>query len=687
MVGHRPCEQDALSHLFARHEICAGSDVAGRKIAIERLELHLGQPAGVRLERTAVHALSAVRRRRPIFVLPAQPPPIFDRTAELETLRQSVLAQHVVDLYGLDGVGKSTLAATLVHELDLNQFPDGAVFISGRLRCEDLLQALFDSFFESDVAVKITPQHSQSYLRGLRVLVILDDVGMGPKQIDPVLDALYEAGVLIIGPERTAIGRGRGIPVKGLPRQEAVSLFGNALGRTPSSNELSAINELCGLLNDMPLSISSVAALASQSEQSLESLLTDLEGRKQWASPGADPSIGPALEQSVLFLDTPERQLLTLVAAFAGPCASSEAIRSLMSLPDGAFHEQVQKLQRLRLLHVIEPGRRPDVLASSGTAGPRLALATAFHPAVRTWLVEDAVRMEVVGYFATRISQGDRLPGAELPGLLGAIEDCARNGWLDHLLPMVHAADRVLAELCWWAEWQHVLDLTRRAAQAGADRELEAWATHQLGSVSGALGDFERAFHLLRTALNMREALGNQAGAALTAHNLELLELLAPAPAPGVVVEPSPSDAREEATAEPAPAPSESGSSARRFGATRRLRLALLAAAAFLIVGALTVRFVVGVGANKRTNPGLTVSWEFRDAWNALDNETWTQEVEIVAEGGGGDYRYFVDGKPSEKTFEVVLPLCEGGQGTIRVESETGESAEAEFAFDSPFCR
>ena len=69
-----------------------------------------------------------------------------------------------------------------------------------------------------------------------------------------------------------------------------------------------------------------------------------------------------------------------------------------------------------------------------------------------------------------------------------------------------------------------MLDLTRRAAQADGDRALEAWAMHQLGSLLGALGVFERALHLLRTALSVRQALGDEVGAALSAQNLQVLE-------------------------------------------------------------------------------------------------------------------------------------------------------------------
>jgi hypothetical protein len=85
--------------------------------------------------------------------------------------------------------------------------------------------------------------------------------------------------------------------------------------------------------------------------------------------------------------------------------------------------------------------------------------------------------------------------------------------------------------------------------------------------------------------------------------------------------------------------------------------------------------------------PRLTASWEFKDAWNAYDNETWTQQIIIVAEGGDGDYHYLADGKPVGEMFEVALPLCDGARGTIQVQSGDGQTAQVEYEFDSPFCR
>ena len=580
----------------------------------------------------------------------------------------------------------------MIHDIDLNHFRDGAIYVSGPVQYQDLLQILFDSLYESDGLVKMTLQQSHAYLGNLRVLVILDDSGLGPKQIDPVLDALAEAAVVIVGPERTAVGRGRALRLKGLPHQDAVTLFKQSLGRALSSDEPLILDQICTLLNDMPLPISGVAAQAAQTNLSLKKLLTDLQGRKPWAGQGADLSVGPSLEQIVLALDATDRQLITLLAAFDESSASCEALQALIDLSGRDFDEHIESLRALGLVQFERPTKRSRTSGLGGEIPARVALASAFHQTARTWLVDDSARSSIAAYYATRLGQGDRLPVDELPNLLGAIEDCVRSGWLDQLKPMVRAADQSLARLRWWNEWQHVLDLTRRAAQADADRGLEAWAMHQLGTVLGALSTFDRAMHLLRTALSIRQALGDQTGAALTQQNLEVLEYMVPARVEEETAQPQDQTESQEQMDEPEPTiETQDAVSAGPPSTDRskriRLGLAFAAVSALILVGLLVLRFVAGVGESTGQDLDLNISWEFGDAWNAIDSESWTQQLKIVTDGSDGDLSYFLNGEPVSEMFEVVLPLCEGAHGTIRVESDVGASAEVDFAFDSPFCR
>jgi hypothetical protein len=206
------------------------------------------------------------------------------------------------------------------------------------------------------------------------------------------------------------------------------------------------------------------------------------------------------------------------------------------------------------------------------------------------------------------------------------------------------------------------------------------------------LGIADRAIHLLRTSLSIRQALGDQAGAALSEQNLEVLETTQQAYALRETAQPDIQTEPADEVEEPAPTVESEDTSydvpvpARR---TRRaaIVLALVAVPVLILLGALALRFIAGLGGSSADDPGLSISWEFGDAWNAIDGESWTQQLKIVAEETGDDLSFFLNGKPVSEMFELVLPLCEGARGTIKAESRGGATAEVDFAFDSPYCR
>jgi len=692
MAKHQSSQQDLYSQLVEGISITVDQEYSA-KIAVNRLELHLGHPSGARLVPNSMHALSAVRRRNPIYIFPSRPTDLTNRSAELETLRQSVVARHVVDLHGPDGSGKSTLAAALAHTIDADRFPDGVIFATGHFRCQDLLQALFDSFYTSETPIRITDEHSKTYLNNLRSLVVLDDIGLGPKNIDPVLDALTESAVLVAGPERTALGRGRAIKLGGLPRQAAIELFSSATVPTPSPEEAPFVDQICLFLNDMPLAISGMAAQITYGGKSVPQVMADLQNRRPWSGTGGDPSIGPALEQIVADLDSTDRGLLTLLAALNGQCVAVETLAQMLGLSMTELLDRAQNLHQLQVIRPYDPTQQGFDVKTSKLLSERLGLVPGYVETVKTWLVDTAARQRVADYYATQLSRGEHLPGYEIRCLLGALEDCWQQGWLDNFRPIASAANRVLAELRWWAEWQHVLDLTRRAAQSLGDRELEAWSVHQLGTLLGISGEFERSAHLLRTAKGMREALDDSVGVDLTSHNLKIIENLTPVvtldlPPTGPDVESSAiGETIEESLPEfqriqPDQGTLPAGGTNRRFVAM----IAIITALVIVLAGAVAMVVVAGIGGNRNEGSDLAISWEFGDAWNTLDREQWTQQIKIIVEDEDGDLTYFVNDEPSDATFERVLPICDGDQGTIRVESSDGRVGIVAYEFESPYC-
>jgi len=80
-----------------------------------------------------------------------------------------------------------------------------------------------------------------------------------------------------------------------------------------------------------------------------------------------------------------------------------------------------------------------------------------------------------------------------------------------------------------WQTWSDILNLILNAAKALNDSMTQAWALHQLGSRALYLGYANEARTFLSQALNIRQAIGDKAGLAITQHNLNTLNgIIAP---------------------------------------------------------------------------------------------------------------------------------------------------------------
>ena len=80
-----------------------------------------------------------------------------------------------------------------------------------------------------------------------------------------------------------------------------------------------------------------------------------------------------------------------------------------------------------------------------------------------------------------------------------------------------------------WQTWSDILNLILTAAKALNDSKIQAWALHQLGSRALYLGYVSEAKTFLSQALNIRQAIGDKAGLAITQHNLNTLNgIIAP---------------------------------------------------------------------------------------------------------------------------------------------------------------
>jgi hypothetical protein len=447
-------------------------------------------------------------RPTPVFLRPRPFPGMLDRETEVSAATDALQSATPVEFYGQAGVGKTTLLRHLSHHPTATSFPDGIVYLSARHQpADDLLQSLFDAFYESDVPFKPTDAQIRHALQGKQALILLDDVEMARDEVETLIDSAPGCTFLLASPERRLWGEGRAMSLHGLPMDDAPALVKRELGRPLSPEEETAAQGLCTTLGCHPMHLLQAAAMAREESRSL----AEVARRTQAPSPAE------ALTAEMLNpLQEPERQILAVLAALDGAPLSTEHLAALMGLAD--------------VMPVLETLMRRGLLQAHLS---RYSLAGGLGEYLQQ--VWDLTLWEerLLAYFTTwaerHRSATDRLL-EEADAILQTLKWAAGTGRWKEVLRLGWTVEGALALGARWGAWAQVLQWALQAARALADQAAEGWALHQLGSRALCLGDAAAARTSLSQALHMREAIGDRVGAAVTRHNLGLLPGAPPAP-------------------------------------------------------------------------------------------------------------------------------------------------------------
>ena len=438
-------------------------------------------------------------RPTPVSLRPRPFPGLLDREAEVGAATTALQFATPVEFYGQAGLGKTTLLRHLAHHPAADTFPAGVVYLSARRQpVEDLLQSLFDAFYESDVPFKPTGAEVRHALQSKRALVILDDVDLARDEVEALMDTAPACTFLLAAPERCLWGEGRAVGLRGLPPDNALALVERELGRAVTPQEQTAAQSLCTALDCHPLRILQAAALAR--EEGLT--LAEVARRVQTSSPDE------ALTAQVLApLPAPEQRVLAALAALGDAPLHAEHLSVLTGIAD--VTPVLQTLQNRGLVQAHSPR-----YSLTGALGQDLQRAWNLTP----WAERALAHFTA---WAEEQQTPDRLledADAVLRTLEWAVE---AERWKD-VLRLGRAVEGALALGGRWAAWAQVLQWVLQAARAPGNQAAEAWALHQLGTRALCLGDTVAARTSLTQALRMREALGDQAGAAVTRHNLDI---------------------------------------------------------------------------------------------------------------------------------------------------------------------
>lgn len=439
------------------------------------------------------------RASTPIKVRPRPPEIFLDRTAEIGQIETSIRAEKPLAVSGISGIGKTSLLKQLAHSEQVDPFPDGLFSFSAYdLKLEDLLQCLFSAFYDSNIPVKPDRAEIQKALQDVRALVLIDDLQLGRDETQVILD-IAPGCMFIIASSKQGLQVTSGtIRLDGLPEEDALRLYEQELGRGLNENERPLVGKVTRQLQGHPEKIRWLAARVREEDEALDGLMAKLE---------IDQTQSLLLE-SVQRLSQEEQKILAILTGVEGRSLPRRHISAILA---GVPIEQ--SLGSLTARGLV----RSQETAYSVSETVSGVLSQAWAKAA--W---DKV---VIDYFVHWLEQ--KPSASQLSEVRETLSFLVRKAAGHEMWSAVATLSRGLEPLLiaqgYWQAWNEVLRSTLEASAALGDRALEGWALHQLGSRSLCLGAKEEAIRHLSQALSIRQSIGDQAGAALTQHNLSLI--------------------------------------------------------------------------------------------------------------------------------------------------------------------
>jgi pSer/pThr/pTyr-binding forkhead associated (FHA) protein len=458
-------------------------------------------------------------RQPPIYVRPCHFGALVNRKSEVQTA-SATGPSSPLQFHGPHGAGKSTLLCYLAHHPFAVTFPDGIVHLLARGRgVIDLLQNILDSFYDQPAGFIATEAEIRSRLRAKSALILLDDVELDPEETSELLAAAPKCTFILASSKKCLSQDGRIIELDDFESEDAVVLFGKVLGRALKAEELALVKMICSVLRNNPARIIQAASHV----RGMQLSIGGVAGVLNVVAP-----LDGLHNMIIKSLSEPERSVLSVLAALDGGSLHN---RHMPALAGTKNTKQV-------LGGLIGRGLVKEV-------DNRYSLAGTFAAHLgQEWDLSDR-SLRILDHFSDWVERHQEEPEYvlfEIEAILAILAWAARAGRWQQVLRLSRGVESVAMLGRQWSAWQKVLELSLQASQMLGERAAEAWALHQLGTRAMCLGDSPRAHTFLQQALQLREALGDQAGAAITRQNQNLLSAALP-------MHPEPSAPAKPATA------------------------------------------------------------------------------------------------------------------------------------------
>lgn len=452
-------------------------------------------------------------RQRPVMLRPRKLPGFLNRESEMSTMVGALNSSESVSIYAENGMGKTALLRRLAYSAPGDNFPDGILYMAAHIHCvDDLLQIVFDHFYESDSPAKPTDAELHRRLQDIEALIMLDDAHLCKEDVTELINAIPRSIFVLASPERCLWGEGCCLELQGLPLQEALTLIEAELKRTLTPSEQPFAEALYQLRTGQPLFLIQAAALVREGKSFKE------------IAAAAEVSRGGFGQILAEKLSETQNNILKLLDVFKEIAVPKKHLAALAETKD-----LDAELKPLKELHLVN-----EFGSAVSLAGPLILPVGALHEA--GWETHS------FDYFVRWVQGAPSLLEIResLDLLLFLLGRAASLGHWEAVIALGRSIERALILSGLWSTWSQVLKWILEAAGSLSNQAVQAWALHQLGTRSLCLGDLPAAQSFLAQALGIREALADQAASALTRQALGVTTApppvlpQAPLPHPGI---------------------------------------------------------------------------------------------------------------------------------------------------------
>ena len=345
--------------------------------------------------------------------LPPKPGRLIGRDTVVNALAEHLVARRFVTLRGPGGIGKTTVAIALAHQLAGN-FRDGARFLDfGSLKDAHLVAVAVASTLGLVVPAGDPTPRLVEALRDRQLLLVFDNCGHVVEAVAGLAEKIhrYAPSVAILATNRESLDAASEfvielapleIPpedlrdVSGIEKYSSLRLFmecavAAGYGDPISDADAEVIVRICRKLDGVPLAIELVASrLSAHSLTEIDELIEGrlrLAWRGRRSAPSRHQSLSAALDWSYDFISPGERSLLEYLSVFPGTFTlqGARALAGTLAGPDAILDNLEQLVAkslvtssprtgqaRFRLLETTRAYATEKLAASGATQAAKL---------------------------------------------------------------------------------------------------------------------------------------------------------------------------------------------------------------------------------------------------------------------------------------------------------------------------